>query len=408
MLGSVLFWLAAVALVYQVIGYPIALIVLARVRRRTERPRANDDALPSATLIISAYNEEEVLEKKLDNALALEYPAGRLEIVVVDDGSRDATATIARSYAGRGVVLHSYEQNRGKNLALNDSMPRVRGEIIIFTDANGMYEPDALRELLRPFADPQVGSACGELVYRNFNENPIAEGYNRYWELDQMQKRLEGSLDSLLGANGSIFAVRKELCRSIPNDVCNDMVQPIWVAAAGHACIYEGKALSIEAGSSDTEDELKRRSRIIGRGIRGIRAVWPDIVRQRAWLIGWELLSRKGLRYLTPFIFATLFLGAWLADGWFYALAFWGQAAVYLAAPVGFFLPDGKLKKAISPAVYFAIGNLAALQGWAKVLRGSELGKWQTAERPFETGQGPAAGSKGDSLSAASRSGGQP
>ena len=154
MLGSLLFWLAAAALVYQVIGYPLALMALARVRRRAYRPRANDDALPSATLIISAYNEADVLAKKLDNALALEYPAGRLEIVVVDDGSRDGTAAIARAYAERGVVLHSYEQNRGKNLALNDSMPRARGEVIIFTDANGMYEPDALRELLRPFADP--------------------------------------------------------------------------------------------------------------------------------------------------------------------------------------------------------------------------------------------------------------
>ncbi|MFP6664232.1 MAG: glycosyltransferase family 2 protein [Deltaproteobacteria bacterium] len=406
MLGSLLFWLAAAALVYQVIGYPLALMALARVRRRACRPRASDDALPSATLIISAYNEEDVLAKKLDNALALEYPAGRLEIVVVDDGSRDGTAAIARAYAERGIVLHSYEQNRGKNLALNDSMPRVRGEVIIFTDANGMYEPDALRELLRPFADPAVGSACGELVYRNFNDNPIAEGYNRYWELDQMQKRLEGSLDSLLGANGSIFAVRKALCRSIPNDVCNDMVQPIWVAAAGHACVYEGKALSIEAGSSDTDDELKRRSRIIGRGIRGIQAVWPDIVRQRAWLIGWELLSRKGLRYLTPFIFAMLFAGAWLAEGWFYSLAFWGQVAIYLAAPIGFRLPDGPLKKAISPAVYFAIGNLAALQGWAKVLQGSELGKWQTAERPFEASEGTA--SENETLRAPSQSGGEP
>jgi cellulose synthase/poly-beta-1,6-N-acetylglucosamine synthase-like glycosyltransferase len=282
-------------------------------------------------------------------------------------------------------VLHRFEPNRGKNLVLNETMPLVTGDVIVFTDANGMYEPDALKELLYPFADPQVGSACGELVYRNFNENPIAEGYNRYWELDQMQKRMEGALDSLLGANGSIFAVRKDLCRSIPNDVCNDMVQPIWVAASGYACVYQGGALSVEAGSSDTDDELKRRSRIIGRGIRGIAAVWPEIAARRAGLIGWELLSRKGLRYLMPFLFLGIFIGSAMAEGWFYNLAFVAQLAVYLAIPIGFRLPDGALKKAISPAVYFGIGNLAALQGWKKVLSGSELGKWQTAERPFET-----------------------
>lgn len=385
MIGPLLFWLAAAALVWQIAGYPLALMVVARIRRRAAGPRATDDALPTATLIISAYNEEDVLEKKLDNATSLEYPAGRFEIVVVDDGSSDRTAEIARSYAERGVTLHHYAENRGKNLALNDSMPRAKGEIIVFTDANGMYEPDALKELMRPFADAKVGAACGELVYRNFNENSVAEGYNRFWELDQMQKRLESECGTLLGANGSIFAVRRDLCRPIPNDVCNDMVQPIWVAAAGHACVYEGKALSIEAGSSDTDDELKRRSRIIGRGIRGIGAVWPDIVRNRAWMIGWELLSRKGLRYLTPFLFLGLLVGAGLADGWFYGLAFAGQLAIYLAGAIGFLLPAGFVKKLVAPASYFIVGNLAALQGWAKVLRGSELGKWQTAERPFET-----------------------
>ena len=106
---------------------------------------------------------------------------------------------------------------------------------------------------------------------------------------------------------------------------------------------------------------------------------------RRAWLIGWELLSRKGLRYLMPFLFLGIFLGSALADGWFYSLAFAAQLALYLAIPLGFLLPEGALKKAVSPAVYFGIGNLAALQGWTKVLSGSELGKWQTAERPFET-----------------------
>ncbi len=385
MFGTILFWLSVGALAYHFAGYPLALSILARLRP-TASMRPRDDAqLPKATLIISAYNEEEVLEQKIENAVGLNYPEGKLEVVVADDGSSDRTPEIAQQFADRGVVLHRFEPNRGKNLVLNETMPRVAGDVIVFTDANGMYEPDALKELLYPFADPTVGSTCGELVYRNFNENPIAEGYNRYWELDQMQKRLEGSLDSLLGANGSIFAVRKELCRSIPNDVCNDMVQPIWVAASGYACLYQGDALSVEAGSSDTDDELKRRSRIIGRGIRGIAAVWPDIVARRAWLIGWELLSRKGLRYLMPFLFLGIFLGSLLADGWFYRLALAGQVAIYLAIPLGFLLPDSTLKKAVSPAVYFGIGNLAALQGWMKVLSGSELGKWQTAERPFET-----------------------
>ncbi|HEY8518001.1 MAG TPA: glycosyltransferase family 2 protein [Candidatus Binatia bacterium] len=389
MIGPILFWFAVVVLVYQYVGYPLTLAALAALRGR-QRPAsfASDAELPKVTLIISAYNEAEVLENKLRNALALDYPKDRLEIIVASDGSTDATNDIARSFAAEGVVLHEYPVNRGKNHCLNDTMPRAAGDIIVFTDANGMYRPDAVKTLVQGFADPRVGSICGELIYKNFNDNPIAEGYNRYWELDQMQKRLESALGCLLGANGSIFAVRKELCRPVPNDVCNDMVQPIWVAAAGHLCLYEPRALSYEAGSRNLPDELKRRSRIIGRGIRGIQAVWPDIVRNRAWLVGWELLSRKGLRYATPLWFLLLLVGSGLASGVGYQALFALQILAYLAIPVGFLLPDGKLKRLASPVVYFGIGNLAAIMGWWKVTTGSELGRWQTAERPFEATTG--------------------
>jgi cellulose synthase/poly-beta-1,6-N-acetylglucosamine synthase-like glycosyltransferase len=386
-LGVTLFWLAVAVLVYQYVGYPLALAALAAQRGAYPRRRfASDSELPSVSLLISAYNEEEVLERKVENALALDYPRERLEVVVISDGSTDRTSEIARRFAAQGVVLHEYAQNRGKNLALNESLPRANGDIVVFTDANGMYQAGALRALVQAFADPRVGCVCGELIYRNFNENPIAEGYNRYWELDQMQKRLESSLGCLLGANGSIFALRKHLCRPIPNDVCNDMVQPIWVAAAGHACLYEPGAVSFEAGSRNLHDELKRRSRIIGRGIRGIRAVWPDVVRGRAWLLAVELLSRKGLRYATPLWFALLLIGAGLAPGALHRAFFVLQLLAYAAIPVGFALPDGAAKRLLSPAVYFGIGNLAALLGWWKVLTGSELGRWQTADRPYETG----------------------
>lgn len=393
MTGLILFWTAVAVLAYQFAGYPLALAALSRLRgasrARTGGPPSGT-GLPSVSLVISAYDEEEVIGRKIENALALDYPKERLEIVVASDGSRDRTAEITGSYADRGVVLHEYHPNRGKNLVLNDTMPRLRGDIVVFTDANGMYQRDAIRHLVGPFADPAVGSTCGELIYRNFNDNPIAEGYNRYWELDQMQKRLESGLGTLLGANGSIFAVRRSLLRPIANDVCNDMVQPIWVAAAGHRCLYEPRAVSFEAGSRDLGDELRRRSRIIGRGIRGIRLVWPDIVRNRAWTVGWELLSRKGLRYLLPLWLAMLLIGSALAPGIGYRLLFAAQLAVYACVPLGFLLGGGPLMKLISPAVYFGIGSLAAVLGWWKILTGSELGRWQTAERPFEASPRPA------------------
>ena len=392
MLGLLLFWTAITVLAYQYVGYPFALAGLARWRGRgdalvAEESRSSET--PSVSLVISAYDEEEVIARKLENALLLDYPRELLEIVVASDGSKDRTEEITRRFADRGVVLHAFRPNRGKNLVLNDVLPLLKGDIVVFTDANGMYQKDAIRHLVRPFADPRVGSVCGELVYKNFNENPIAEGYNRYWELDQMQKRLESRLGSLLGANGSIFAVRRSLCRPIANDVCNDMVQPIWVAAAGHLCLYEPRAMSYEAGSRNLNDELKRRSRIIGRGIRGIQLVWPEIARRRARLIGWELFSRKGLRYLTPLWLAMLLVGSALAPGILYKLIFLAQLGIYACLPLGFLLTGGPLMRVISPAVYFGIGSLAAVLGWWKILSGSELGRWQTADRPFESDTNP-------------------
>ena len=392
MLGLLLFWTAITVLAYQYVGYPLALAGLARWRGRgdalvAEESRSSET--PSASLVISAYDEEEVIARKLENALLLDYPRELLEIVVASDGSKDRTEEITRRFADRGVVLHAFRPNRGKNLVLNDVLPLLKGDVVVFTDANGMYQKDAIRHLVRPFADPRVGSVCGELVYKNFNENPIAEGYNRYWELDQMQKRLESRLGSLLGANGSIFAVRRSLCRPIANDVCNDMVQPIWVAAAGHLCLYEPRAMSYEAGSRNLNDELKRRSRINGRGIRGIQLVWPEIARRRARLIGWELFSRKGLRYLTPLWLAMLLVGSALAPGILYKLIFLAQLGIYACLPLGFLLTGGPLMRVISPAVYFGIGSLAAVLGWWKILSGSELGRWQTADRPFESDTNP-------------------
>ena len=392
MLGLLLFWTAITVLAYQYVGYPLALAGLARWRGRgdalvAEESRSSET--PSASLVISAYDEEEVIARKLENALLLDYPRELLEIVVASDGSKDRTEEITCRFADRGVVLHAFRPNRGKNLVLNDVLPLLKGDVVVFTDANGMYQKDAIRHLVRPFADPRVGSVCGELVYKNFNENPIAEGYNRYWELDQMQKRLESRLGSLLGANGSIFAVRRSLCRPIANDVCNDMVQPIWVAAAGHLCLYEPRAMSYEAGSRNLNDELKRRSRIIGRGIRGIQLVWPEIARRRARLIGWELFSRKGLRYLTPLWLAMLLVGSALAPGILYKLIFLAQLGIYACLPLGFLLTGGPLMRVISPAVYFGIGSLAAVLGWWKILSGSELGRWQTADRPFESDTNP-------------------
>ncbi|MHC4181000.1 MAG: glycosyltransferase, partial [Planctomycetota bacterium] len=177
-MAEIIFLGTLLVLGYHYVGYPITLALVARWRRA--QPIRRGEATPTVTLIISAYNEAEVIRSKLENVLALDYPENRIEIVLASDGSTDATAEIARELAPRGVVLHHYETNRGKNAVLNDTVPLARGELIVFTDANGMYRPDALRKLVAYFDDPSVGCVCGELIYLNYSDNAIAEGYGAY------------------------------------------------------------------------------------------------------------------------------------------------------------------------------------------------------------------------------------
>jgi cellulose synthase/poly-beta-1,6-N-acetylglucosamine synthase-like glycosyltransferase len=385
-MATVVFVSTLLVLAYHYVGYPLTLMAIARWRRAT--PPRPGGGRPTVTLVISAYNEEDVLRSKLENALALDYPKDRLEIIVASDGSTDRTPAIAREFADGGVVLHEYRANRGKNAALNDTVPRARGEIVVFTDANGMYRPDALGRLVAYFDDPRVGSVCGELIYLNYNRNPVADGYNRYWRFDQLQKRLESDLRILLGANGSIFAIRKSLYRPLPNSVCNDMVLPILIAAAGHAVVYAPDAVSTEAGSADLAEELRRRSRIIARGILGVRAVWGEVWRSRRWLLAWELFWRKRVRYAMPFLLLGLLASsAFLPAPWSLLCA--AQAAVYASAPLAALLPAGRLRRIASPALYLGVGALAALLAWAQLLAGRDFSRWQTVARPHEHDAAP-------------------
>lgn len=380
---EILFWLSLAAIFYHYCGYPLTLLCLSRIKRHA--PLRCSDITPTVSLIISAYNEEQVIRRKIENALALDYPPDKLEILVASDGSTDGTCAIAREYADRGVLLYHHPERRGKNGALNAVASLVRGEILVFTDANGMFQPNAVRELVRPFADSRVGCVCGELIYQNPNQNLVAEGYNHYWRYDQWLKRLETRLHSLLGANGSIFAVRRELNDWLDPRISNDMVLPIKIAARGYAVLYVPEAVSIESGSAGEQEELRRRSRIVARGLMGTIFLVPELIRKRRLLLLVQLFSRKLLRYLFPVLLATLFLSNCFLSGPFYRLTLVGQAIPYVFVPVGYYLNRQGIKvRFLSLPYYFCVGNLAALKGLIKVLSFQELATWEGFDRRYD------------------------
>jgi cellulose synthase/poly-beta-1,6-N-acetylglucosamine synthase-like glycosyltransferase len=378
---EVLFWLVFITLIYHYVGYPLVLLGLGLRRRE---PLQVASITPSVSLIISAYNEQEVIRQKLDNSLDLDYPPGQLEIIVASDGSTDRTPAIIQEYGG-AVTLYHYPQRRGKNAALNETVPQAHGEILVFTDANGMYRKDALRKLVQHFAEARVGCVCGELLYRNPTGNPVAEGYNHYWRYDQWLKRLESRLHSLLGANGSIFAVRRELNEPLHLSTSNDMVLPIKIAARGYAVLYEPEAISVEAGSAGEREELRRRSRIVARGLLGVWEVLPDILQRGRLLLFVQLVSRKLLRYVFPLLLAVLLVSNAFLDGFFYRAILGVQLLPYALFPIGYALNRaGTRLRLLSLPYYFLVGNMAALLGMLKVVSLRQLAMWEGFDRKYD------------------------
>ena len=382
---EVLFWICLFAMAYHYAGYPLLLIAMGWIFR--VKPIESSQVTPSVSLIISAYNEEGVIREKIQNALALDYPDERIQVIVASDGSTDRTCEIVRQFEDRGVVLHHHPDRRGKNEALNDVASQTTGEILVFTDANGMYRHKAIRHLVKPFADERVGCVCGELLYQNPNENLVAEGYNHYWRYDQWLKRLETQLHSLLGSNGSIFAVRRDLNRPIDPRVSNDMMLPIQVAADGYAVLYVPEAVSVESGSTGASEELRRRSRIVARGLVGTFFALPGLIRKGKILLLLQLVSRKLLRYFFPVFLISLFVsnGFLFASSEFYRWTLFAQFAPYLLVPLGYiFNRFGQKAGILSLPYYFCVGNLAAMRGICKALAFRNLATWEGFDRSYD------------------------
>jgi cellulose synthase/poly-beta-1,6-N-acetylglucosamine synthase-like glycosyltransferase len=251
---GIVFWAAVALVAYTYAGYPLLLALAARLRRPPRWP----EHTPSLTLIIAAYNEEAVLAAKLRDTLTLHYPADLLQVMVAADGSDDATAAIAASFAPRVEVLHRPER-AGKMAAINRAMEQARGEVVVFSDANNRYLPDALREMARPFADPRVGAVTGRKTVAAEDGLGYSEGL--YWRYESKIRTWETRLGCCVGVNGEIFAIRRSLFRPAPPGVVND---DAWMAMevikAGLDVVYNPRAVSVERVSPTAADEARRRA----------------------------------------------------------------------------------------------------------------------------------------------------
>jgi len=377
-----IFWVCVVAVGYAYAIYPALIYSLSRCfGRRPSPPPMDDSALPSVSLLIAAHNEEAVIQRRIENALDLEYPNDRLQIVVASDGSDDGTVAIARAYAGRVSVLDN-PIRRGKASTLNAAMEHLTGRIVLLSDANTAIEPAALRNLVRWFADAEVGAVCGRLILVDPARGGNVDGlYSRY---ETFLKKCEGRLGALLGSNGAIYCIRRELFVPIPAaTIVDDIVIPL-LARLRHGCsiIYDPAAIGWEETPAQMRQEFRRRVRIGAGGFQTM-AMIPTLLDPRRGWIAFTFFSHKVMRWLCPFFMCGALASAALVSGeTFYRGALLGQIGFYsVSLTIGLIPTRSRLLKPLRLATMFTSMNAALLVGFFKWARGGQSGVWRRTER---------------------------
>jgi cellulose synthase/poly-beta-1,6-N-acetylglucosamine synthase-like glycosyltransferase len=339
--------------------------------------------LPSVTLIISAYNEERVIGQKIENALSLDYPPELLEIVVVSDGSNDRTCEIVSAFAHRGAVLRHYEGRIGKTACLNRALPLATGTIIVFSDANSTYERGALRALVHPFRSGTVGFVTGWTKYGS-QEGPAAASLGLYSRLELLTKELESRLGSCIGADGAIFAIRKELFLPLRDSDINDFVIPLSINQQGYRGVLRRDAICFEKDAGGAKGEFQRQVRITNRTIRAIMNYRRLLNPFRFGFLAFEIFSHKVCKFLVPiFLVALLITNLILAaaDN-FFLLALIGQAFFYATAATAAFAPKGApLSRMVDAARTFVVVNAAIALAWVTYLQGQTFTTWSPTKR---------------------------
>lgn len=377
------FFVCTALVVYHYLLYPALVILLSRVRKSddsaSERP--TDSTPPSVTVVIAAYNEERVIAQKLENTLALDYPAERLQVIVAAHGSSDATADLARGFGSRGVrVLHE-PVRRGKTAALNRAVEAASSEIIVFSDANNQFNTDALRQLVRHFADPQVGGVCGLKQIYESADRESAVGDGLYWKYESAIKIAESRLGSITGADGEIFAIRRALYRPLDESLINDDAAITFELVRNrYRVLYEPAARSYEHASIRIEDDFNVKVRMVSGGFQTLSRYWRFLMPPRR-AFAWAFISHKVLRWLAPeFLVLMLACSILLVAQPFFQLMLVGQVGFYVLAWLGWSRRTrGAMPIALYVPFYFCAMNLAALFGLYRFVTSTT--QWKKAER---------------------------
>ena len=381
LVAAVVVWITTAIVLYVYLGYPVALWILARFRRRDVQ---KVDITPSVTLLISAYNEARTIGKKLRNSLELDYPEELLEVIVVSDASTDDTDRIVQTFAWRGIRLLCMPERRGKTVGLNAAVQAAQGEIVVFSDANILYQKDAIRYLVRNFADATVGCVTGDSRYVDTEHSAAHIQEDAYWGYERQIRTLESHVGSTVGGDGAIFAIRRELYTPLPPEAINDLVTPLQIVTRGYRAVFEPAAIGYEPSAGNFPGEFRRKRRIVNRSWRGVMSVPGVLNPHQAGLFAWQVWSHKVLRWLMLPLVVGAAAGCYVAFplGLVYQLGAWGFVGSLIVAGIGALVPDhsGRLAQLAHGMMYFYLVNLAAVLGIAMAITGRVETLW-TPER---------------------------
>jgi len=383
-----IFWIASAIVFYAFVGYGIVLYVMVLIKRLIKKniPQSKILFEPDITLVIPCFNEADILIEKINNCTQLDYPTAKLTLVFITDGSSDNSIKLLQQYPFI-KILHE-NRRAGKTAAENRAMLFINTPYVIFSDANTMLNKEAVRNIVKHFANDMVGCVSGEKrIITDTSDSASAAGEGIYWKYESVLKKLDSELYSAVGAAGELVAFRTSLYKDLPEDtLLDDFMQSMQMAAAGFKIVYEPEAYAVETASANVAEELKRKVRICAGGWQSISRLSSTLSFSRTPLLYFQYISHRVLRWtVTPFLLLTIFIiNIFLAinGNFFYQVLGIGQILFYAASIIGYVLENRRLRfKPLFVPYYFCVMNYAVVAGLRRYLSGNQKATWDKAQR---------------------------
>lgn len=390
---QILFWILLFIVFYAYAGYGILLFVLIRLKRFLGKGKLKlifPDSEPDVTLFITAFNEKDFVAEKMKNSRELDYPADKLHIVWVTDGSDDGTPDLIRGY--EGVEVHHQPERRGKIAAMNRGVKLVKTPLVVFCDANTMLGKESIRRIVRMFNNPKVGCVSGEKrIFSKEKDGAAGAGEGLYWKYESTLKKWDAELYSVVGAAGELFAIRTELYQEVEGDtLLDDFIISMRTAQSGYIIQYDPDAYAIETASANVKEELKRKIRISAGGIQSVVRLKSLLNIFRYGTLSFQYISHRVLRWtlapLSMLLLVLINVVLALNEGFFnfglYSSLFWLQIVFYLTALLGWYLENRAIRiKILFVPYYFFIMNLSVFLGFIRYIKKTQSVNWERAKR---------------------------